>query len=44
MDSYEGIEKLRLDEVPDPKAGSGQVLLKLRYAALNPRMRSWRRI
>jgi NADPH2:quinone reductase len=36
MDSYEGIEKLRLDEVPDPQPGPGQVLLKLKYAALNP--------
>jgi NADPH2:quinone reductase len=36
MDSYDGIEKLRLDEVPDPSPGPGQVLLKLRFAALNP--------
>src|SRR5438067_9920426 len=36
MDSYEGIEKLRLDEVPDPRPGPGQALLKLHYAALNP--------
>jgi NADPH2:quinone reductase len=36
MDSYEGVEKLRLDEVPDPQPGPSQVLLKMQYAALNP--------
>ena len=36
MDSYEGVEKLRLDEVPDPQPGPGQVVLKMIYAALNP--------
>lgn len=36
MDSYEGIEKLRLGEVPEPQPGQGQVLLKMRIAALNP--------
>jgi NADPH2:quinone reductase len=36
MDSYEGIGKLRLGEVEDPEPGAGQVLLKMRYAALNP--------
>jgi NADPH2:quinone reductase len=36
MDSYEGVEKLRLAEVTDPQPGSGQVLLKVRFAALNP--------
>lgn len=36
MDSYEGVEKLRLDEVADPHCGPGQVLLKVRFAALNP--------
>ena len=36
MDSYEGVEKLRLDEVTDPQPGSGQVVLKMIYAALNP--------
>ena len=36
MDSYEGIEKLRLGEVTDPQPGPGQVLLRLRLAALNP--------
>jgi NADPH2:quinone reductase len=36
MDSYEGIEKLRLAEVEEPKPGPGEALLKLHYAALNP--------
>lgn len=36
MDSYEGVEKLRIDEVPDPQPGPGQVVIKIIYAALNP--------
>ena len=36
MDSYDGVEKLRLGEVPDPQPGPGQVLLRVRFAALNP--------
>jgi NADPH:quinone reductase len=36
MDSYEGVEQLRLAEVPDPQPGPGQVLLQLKFAALNP--------
>src|ERR1019366_9121203 len=36
MDSYEGVEKLRLGEVPDPQPGPGQVLLRIKFAALNP--------
>ncbi len=36
MDAYEGVEKLRLGETPDPQPGPGQVLLGLQYAALNP--------
>jgi NADPH:quinone reductase len=36
MDSYEGVEKLRMGEVPDPQPGPGQVLLKIKFAALNP--------
>ena len=36
MDSYHGVEKLRLGEVPDPRPGPDDVLLELRFAALNP--------
>ena len=36
MDSYEGTEKLRLDEVPDPQPGPGQAVIRIIYAALNP--------
>jgi NADPH2:quinone reductase len=36
MDSYDGVEKLRLAETPDPQPGPGQVLLRVRFAALNP--------
>jgi NADPH2:quinone reductase len=36
MDSYEGVDKLRLGEVPDPTPGPGEVLLGVRLAALNP--------
>jgi NADPH2:quinone reductase len=36
MDSFDGVEKLRLGDVPDPQPGSNQVLLRLRFAALNP--------
>jgi NADPH:quinone reductase len=36
MDAYEGVEKLRFDEVQDPEPGPGQVLLNVRFAALNP--------
>ena len=36
MDSYEGVEKLRLGEVEDPTPGPGEVLLQMRFAALNP--------
>ena len=36
MDSYDGVDKLRMDEVPDPEPGPGEVLLETRFAALNP--------
>jgi NADPH:quinone reductase len=36
MDSYEGVGKLRLGEVADPRPGQEQVLLRVRLAALNP--------
>ena len=36
MDSYEGVEKLRLGEVADPRPGPGQALLRMKFSALNP--------
>jgi NADPH2:quinone reductase len=36
MHSYEGIEHLRLGDVPDPQPGPHEVLLRVRLAALNP--------
>jgi len=36
MDSYDGVEKLRLGEARDPQPGPDGVLLRLRFAALNP--------
>jgi NADPH2:quinone reductase len=36
MDSAEGVEKLRLGEVANPRPGPTQVLLRMRVAALNP--------
>jgi NADPH:quinone reductase len=36
MDGYDGVDALRLSEVPDPQPGPGQVLLRVRFAALNP--------
>lgn len=36
MDSYEGVERLRLGEVADPHPGPGEVRLRVRFAALNP--------
>ena len=36
MDSYEGVDRLRLGEVADPRPGPAQVLLRVRFAALNP--------
>lgn len=36
MDSFEGIDKLRLGETADPKPGPGEALLRVRFAALNP--------
>jgi len=36
MDSYQGIDKLRLGKVSDPHPGPADVLVKVKYAALNP--------
>ncbi|MDR4484613.1 MAG: zinc-binding alcohol dehydrogenase family protein [Nitrospirales bacterium] len=36
MDGYDGVESLRLGDVPDPQPGPAQVLLKMKFAALNP--------
>ncbi len=36
MDGYDGVERLRLGEVPDPQPGPAQVLLRVKFAALNP--------
>jgi NADPH2:quinone reductase len=36
MDSFSGVENLRLGETPDPEAGPNEVLLRVRFAALNP--------
>jgi NADPH2:quinone reductase len=36
MNSYDGVQKLALGEVEDPQPGPGQVLLRIRFAALNP--------
>lgn len=36
MDSYAGIEALRCAETDEPRAGEGEVVLDVLYAALNP--------
>jgi NADPH2:quinone reductase len=36
LDSYEGVGKLRVDEVAEPQPAPGQVVLKTMYAGLNP--------
>src|SRR3990167_4989884 len=36
MDSYAGIDALKMGEVADPKPGPGEVVLGVRFAALNP--------
>lgn len=36
MQSYGGVDKLKLSEVDDPRPAAGQALLRMRYAALNP--------
>jgi NADPH2:quinone reductase len=36
MESFEGVSKLRVAEVDEPRPGPGQALVELRFAALNP--------
>ena len=36
MDTYEGVERLRLDHVHDPQPERDQILLNVRFAGLNP--------
>lgn len=36
IDSFDGVSGLRLADVPDPRASDGEVVLGVRYAALNP--------
>jgi NADPH2:quinone reductase len=36
MDGYQGVDKLRLGEAAEPQPGPGEVLLRVRFAALNP--------
>lgn len=36
MHSYDGTDKLRMGEVPDPAPGPGEVLLRVRFASINP--------
>jgi NADPH2:quinone reductase len=36
MNSYDGVENLRLAKVADPQLGAGEALLRVTFAALNP--------
>jgi len=36
LESLGGLEKLHMGAVPEPAAGSGEVVLEMRYAGLNP--------
>jgi len=36
MDGYDGVDALRMSEVPDPEPGPGQILVRVTFAALNP--------
>jgi NADPH2:quinone reductase len=36
MDSYDGVDKLRLSDVEEPHPGPGEALVAIRFAALNP--------
>lgn len=36
MDGYDGVDRLRLGETPDPTPGPNQISLRMQFAALNP--------
>jgi NADPH2:quinone reductase len=36
IDELKGVEHLRLADVPEPRAGEGEVILEVQYAGLNP--------
>ena len=36
LESLGGLDKLKLGEIADPRAGEGEVVLRVEYAALNP--------
>jgi NADPH2:quinone reductase len=36
LDGFDGVEKMRLAEAPDPRPGFSEVVLRVRFAALNP--------
>ena len=36
LDNFDGIDALRLGEIPDPTPAVGEVLLRVKLAALNP--------
>src|SRR5260370_5981565 len=36
LDDLTGIEHLRIADVPDPRPGSGEAILEVAYAGLNP--------
>src|SRR5690348_11791187 len=36
MGGYDGVDALRMSEVPDPEPGPGQILVRVKFAALNP--------
>ena len=36
LDDLSGVDQLRLDDVPDPVPGDGEVVVDLEYAGLNP--------
>lgn len=36
MNSYDGTDRMKLGEVPNPAPGPGEVLLRVRFASINP--------